>query len=153
MSAITHPPDSTSRVERGSGAGRRFGYLVAIAINVVLIYLVNVSPGWASVSWLTPATTEIVPILNVSLTAGIVVNALFILADPPWFKALGDTVTCAVAVVVTGRLLQVFPFDFTAYSVDWATVVRVGLVVVLIAVALATVVNIVRFFVALARRS
>ena len=44
---------------RPAVAGRRAGYAVAIAVNLVLLYLVNVAPGWQAVPFLTESTTEV----------------------------------------------------------------------------------------------
>lgn len=151
MSAVTHPEIPSTTTERGSGAGRRFGYLLAIAVNLVLLYLINVAPGWQAVSWLTPAAAELVGLANLSLAVGIAANALFVLADPPWFKALGDALVTAVAAILTGRLLQVYPFDFTGWGTDWSWLVTTVLVVALIGMIIAVVVNIVRFLVNLRR--
>ena len=51
-----------------------------------------------------------------------VVNALFVVADPPWFKALCNVVTSAISLTVAVRTWQVFPFDFSSYAVDWSTI-------------------------------
>jgi hypothetical protein len=128
-------------------ASRRLGYTIAVAVNAVLIYLVNVSPGWDAVPFLTPATTEVLPWVNASMIAGVVANALYVAWDPTWFKALGDIVTTSIGIVAMVRIWQVFPFDFTGSSFDWALVARfalgfgIGGSIVAILVALVTLVR------------
>lgn len=151
MSAVTHPEIPRTASRRGSGAARRFGYLLAIAVNLVLLYLINVAPGWQTVSWLTPQVGELVWLANLCLAVGIGINALRVLADPPWFKALGDAVNCVFAAILAGRLLQEFPFDFTGWSTDWTPLVTIVLVVALVGAAIGVIANVVRFFVAIAR--
>ena len=114
---------------RPSRASRRAGYLIAAAINVVLLYLIRVEPGWQAVPFLTDGMTEVLGVVTLSLVAGIVLNLLYVLADPRWLVALGGVVTTAVGVAAMVRLWQVFPFDFEDAATDWAMVVRVVLVV------------------------
>ncbi len=59
------------------------------------------------------------------LVVGIVLNALYIAADPPRLRALGDIVTMTVGIAVLARIWQVFPFDFGDAPSPWDTVVRV----------------------------
>jgi hypothetical protein len=128
-------------------ASRRLGYTIAVAVNAVLIYLVNVSPGWDAVPFLTPATTEVLPWVNASMIAGVVANAVYVAWDPRWFKALGDVVTTSIGIVAMVRIWQVFPFDFTGSSFDWALVAKfalgfgIGGSIVAILVALVTLVR------------
>jgi hypothetical protein len=128
-------------------ASRRLGYTIAVAVNAVLIYLVNVSPGWDAVPFLTPATTEVLPWVNASMIAGVVANAVYVAWDPRWFKALGDVVTTSIGIVAMVRIWQVFPFDFTGSSFDWALVAKfalgfgIGGSIVAIIVALVTLVR------------
>jgi hypothetical protein len=110
-----------------TGRARRVGYLVAAGINVVLLLLVNVRPGWEVVPFLTPETANVIGLVNLSLILGILTNVVYSVRDPSWLKALGSVVTTAVALAVTARTLQVFPFDFGDSGVDWPLWARLGL--------------------------
>lgn len=113
--------------KRRPGPGvRRFGYAVAAVVNAVLLYLVNASPGWEDVPFLTNATTLVLGAVNASIAAGLVANLVYLIADPPRLRALGDAVTTAVGLYAMVRIWQVFPVDVTD---GWATVLRVLLVV------------------------
>ena len=118
---ITEPARS-----RPSRAARSFGYTVAAVLNTVLLYLVNVRPGWRAVPFLTEDTTRVLVVLNLSLTAGIVANLLYVLHDPPGWKALGDLVTNSISLVVLFRIWAVFPFVFGAP--EWTLIARTVLV-------------------------
>ena len=124
---------------------RHFGYGLAIAINVIFIFAINEWPGWQEVPFLTDQTPDVLPLVNASLVISIVVNAAYLMADPRWFKALGDTFTAAVAFVVTLAVLVVFPFDFSAYSFDWKMLVTVMLWIALIGSAVGVIANLVAF--------
>src|SRR5665648_885249 len=58
--------------KRPSLAARRFGYLVAAAASVVLLILIHAGPGWREMPFLTDAAADVVPLVTLSLVAGIV---------------------------------------------------------------------------------
>jgi hypothetical protein len=120
--------DSVRRRQR-SRASRRGGYLVSIAINAVLLYLLNAHPGWQSMSFLTPATAQVIGLVNLTLWAGIAANAVYAIADPPPLRAVGDLVTLTIALVTTVRVLDVFPFAFHGSVAFVAVIARVVLII------------------------
>lgn len=140
----TTPPDRTAprRRTRPRPVARRVGYLISIAINVVIIWLVFVSPGWEAVPFLTDRTMEVLPVLTASVLVNIGVNLVWLAYDPLWLHALGDGVNAAMGVVVTGGFLSVFPFSFDDGQ-PWEAFVRIVLVVGLVGAAIAVVVNLV----------
>lgn len=115
-----------------STAARRFGHTVAAAINIVLLYLINVRPGWAAVPVLTDDMVDVLPLVNASLTAGIAVAVVELVRDPPWLVALGGMITTAIGTVTVLRMWQVFPLDFGHGSFDLALLARVLLAVAVI---------------------
>lgn len=117
---------------RRSPGARRFGYLVAIVVNAVLLYLLLVQPGWEAVPVLTAEADRVVGWVGASLGVGILANLVFLARDPVWLKATGDLVTTAVGLVATWRVWRVFPFDFSDISFDAALVVRILLVIALV---------------------
>lgn len=117
-------------------AARRFGYIIAIGVNVVLISLVQNIVEWDVLPWLTAEFNDVVPWINFSLFATILVNAIYLGYDEGWFKSLTQAVLGVIAFVVTLRLYQVFPFDFTAYDPPWTGITEVLLIFVLVATAI-----------------
>ena len=130
-------------VRRPSTASRRFGYLVAVVITVVGWFLINVRPGWEALPFLTPATTEVLRLLNLSLAVSVAVNLLYVVRDPRWLRALGDLATTVIGLAVLMRVWQVFPFDFSAYSFGWAGLTRAVLVLAMVGSSIAVVVQLV----------
>jgi hypothetical protein len=120
------PPQTKPRPPRGA---RTLGYLVAVAINVVFIWLVNVAPGWRWLPMLSEDFSRVVGLVTLSLVISGVVNLVYVALDPVWMKRLGDAVTTAVAVVVLFQLFRVFPFDFGPQWAWWETPFRVVLAV------------------------
>jgi uncharacterized membrane protein YesL len=102
------------------------GYVIAIAVNAALLYLLNTNPGWEAIPLVTAAADQVIGLVNLSLVVGIVVNIIYLAADPRGLRALGELVTAVVGVVVALRVWQVFPFD-VADTDGWRTVIRVAL--------------------------
>jgi hypothetical protein len=134
-----------TRKPRPSVASRRAGYLIGVALNVVLLYLINEAPGWDAVPFLTDETAQVIGLVNASIVISIVVYAIYVAYDPRWLRALGDMVTAIVAFVVMVAVWRVFPFDFTAYSFDWAALMRVLLAVGMFGAIVGAVSNLVSF--------
>lgn len=114
------------QTRRPTVATRRAGYLIAIAINVTILYAINRWPGWDAVPFLTADTVLVLGWVNVSIAAGIAANFAYLAYDAPWFKALGDLITTGVGLCALIRIWQVFPVDAAA---PWPVVARVFLVV------------------------
>lgn len=125
--------------DRGPSAGQRIGHLIGAAVNGLLLFLVNVDPGWQAVPFLTPDAAEVVPLVNASLVVSAMVELARAAIDPPWLRALGSVLTTGISLAVMVRTLQVFPFDFGDSEVNWEVWVRVGLwflsIVLMIALA------------------
>ena len=145
-------PTTTTAARRGEAPGRKVGYVVAVAINAVLLWVSHQLLEWGWPRFLTEDYEQLLGIITASFVATIIANALFVLADPPWFKALANTATSAISFAVAWRTWQVFPFDFSTYARDWSTLVRVILVVAMVGTAIATVVNLVLVPVRLGQR-
>ena len=138
--------------ERTSRASRRVGYAFGAGIDLVLLYLVNVSPGWDAVPFLTNEMPQVLGWVNASLLAGVVANLVYLVWDAPPVRALGDTIVGVVGLVAAIRVWQVFPFSFDDNGFDWAQFVRVLLVLGIAGTAIAVVVQIVNLVKVLLRR-
>ena len=77
----------TSRIDTRttSPAARRGGYVVSVVVNVVLLYVINVGPGWQQLQFLTAGFADVLAIVNLSMLATLVVNVVQIFYDPQWF--------------------------------------------------------------------
>jgi hypothetical protein len=122
---------------------RRLGYTIALTVNAVLLYLVNVSPGWDAAPFLTHDTTQVIGWVNASIAAGIIANALYLAMDQRWFRALGEIVVTVIGLVALVRLWQVFPFTFDDDGVPWHLVVRWVLAIGIGGSAIAIITNLV----------
>ena len=131
----------TESTRRPAGATRRAGYIVTAVCDAALLYLINVWPGWQAVSLLTQDTRQVLGLVNLSLAASLAANLVYMAQDAPMVKSLGELVTTGIGLVVLVRIWQVFPVDFTGWSVDWSWLVRltlgVGIIGSLIGLAVA----------------
>ncbi len=130
--------------DRRSSAVRRFGYVVSIVVNGVMWYLVHQLPDWEWARFLTPDFDELLPWIDRSFGATIVANTLFLAYDPRWFRSTGNVITTAISLAVAVRTLQVFPFDFSGYDLDWSWLVRMIVIVAIVGTAIGLVAEVVR---------
>ena len=131
---------------RLTSAGRRFGYAVAIVINVLLLYAINVWPGWQAVPFLAGEAREVVDLVDVSLIVGMVTNEVCVLVDRPAVKVLGDLATLAIGLAVLVVFWQVFPFDFNDSAFDWTLLIRIVSGLAMLGTAIGLVMQVVVLF-------
>ena len=113
---------------------RRFGYTVAIVVNGVVLYLANNIVAWGWFPWLTDDFEQVLPYIDLAIIASIIVNAIYVLYDEAWFKAIGETVGLALSLVATAQLLRVFPFDFSGYAWNWDAIVTTVLILAMVGI-------------------
>lgn len=137
---------TTTVSKRAPVASRRAGYTVAVAINAAMLYAGNVWPGWEALPFLTEDTSQVMPMINASITVSLLANVVYVLRDPRWLKALGDVVTTAVGLAAVLKMWQVFPFDFDDGGFDWALAVHVLLGIAIVGSVIGIVAGLVTFF-------
>jgi hypothetical protein len=99
--------------------------VIGSVVNAVLLFLVNVRPGWESVPFLTADTSLVLGLVNATLVVALLSGLLCAAAvDAPRVRALTDLAQNAVGLAALVRIWQVFPFAFDGDGVDWALVVR-----------------------------
>ncbi len=140
------------RRNRRPSAGRRFGYVMAMAVNALLLVVVHNVFDWGWFGFLTADYDRVRPLLELSMVASIAVNAVYVLEDTAAWKAAGGLLTSAISVGVAVRFLRVFPFDFADYDRDWSWLARTVLVIGLVGSAIAVLANAVSYLRALVDR-
>ena len=144
----TDPPPAKKRASRST---RRFGYLVALSANLVLLYVANNLLAWDVLPWLTDDFEHVLPILNVSLLASMVVYLVYVWFDPGWFKSLTQVGLSVISLMVAVRLFRVFPFDFSPYESGWETFTRFVLVIVMIGITIGIIAESAKFITGVVR--
>ena len=120
-------------------ATTRFGYGVAIFVNLAMLVIVQNILAWGWLPFLTQDFAEVVPWITLSLVFSIAANLVYLANDTPRVKSAGQILTNLISIYVTYRLLVVFPFDFSSYAFNWAVVVRVVLILAMVGAAIAAV--------------
>ena len=133
---------ATTTDRRQAQAGRRVGYLVTVVIDGLLLWGAHQVLGWGWPPFVTGAWEDVLPVLTLSFAAAMVVNALWVVCDPAWFRHLGAIVLNLTGLVVLVRMWQVFPFDFA--SDPWELLTRVVLVIAVIGSGISVLVNLYR---------
>lgn len=129
-------------------AARRLAYAAAVVLDLALLVILNVVPGWRSFDLVTADAAQVVELVNVMLAFAVVANAVSALVDRRWVRSSGNLVTLTMALVVLLRVWEVFPFDLTRLSpslspVDWEFVVRMVVAQVAFGCLVAVVVQVV----------
>ncbi|HEX9644960.1 MAG TPA: hypothetical protein VGC11_13295 [Acidimicrobiia bacterium] len=139
MTQTTEARDKTHK--RPTAPARRFGYLVAIGGNVVMLVIANNILDWGWLGWLTDEFGGVVWLINVAVGVTILLNLAWLAFDPAWYRSAGQIVSNIVSLVVTVRIYQVFPFDFSGYDFDWGALTRVVLILAVVGTAIGTLVE------------
>ncbi len=136
--------DDWSTAEVGKRSISRVGYAIAVVVNLVLLFIVSNLLAWGWVPFLTDDFEQLLPIVNLSFVVAAGANVAFIFYNARWFRSVGQIVQSIVSLFVIVATLKVFPFDFSPYSIDWAMITRVGLVLVGAVIGIATIAEFVK---------
>ncbi len=96
-------------------------------MNSVLLYVVNVLPGWGAALFLTPEAAQVVPVLNAVFIIGIVGNLVNVVVDRRWMRAVTETLSSTVSLLGIIMILSLFPFNPDDSTVHWSLITRVVL--------------------------
>jgi hypothetical protein len=88
-----------------------------------------------------------------SLIAAITANVIFFFFNADWFVSLLRFFLNTIGLILAVRMLQVFPFDFSAYTFDWALVIRILLILGIVGAGIAILAELVKFIAAVWNRS
>ena len=124
---------------RPSKGTRRFGYAVAIVVEVALLVVVNNLVEWDIAPFITEGFNNLVPYINVSLVASMVVNIAYFAFDPRWFRSLTQAILNVISLVVIVQTYRIFPFDFSGSDFNWTALTRTVLVVLMVLVGVGIV--------------
>lgn len=134
-------------------ATRRFGYLVAILVNAAILFVVNNLLAWDVLPWLTEDFELVLPLMNASILANILANAIYVGYDAAWFKSLTQIGLAALGLAVAIRTFRVFPFDFSDYGFNWTALTRGVLILAMVGISIGIIAESVKLLTALVRRS
>lgn len=96
--------------------------IVSLVVNLALLLLLNVVPGWQALPFLTEQAALVVPYVSFSLAAAAVGAGLQLLAPTAWMRGLTGAIGSAFALIASVALWQVFPFDVPD---PWPVILRI----------------------------
>lgn len=145
---VTHRPSTATGVQRPAPARpdrlrRRSGYVAAIVVQLIGLYLVRHLVAW-DVPLLTADFDRIVPYIELSILVSVTANAALLLLDPPWFRSLLQVGMNLVALGPIVRTWQIFPFDLGPDDRLWRFALRALLVVAFAGTVIGTVAELFR---------
>lgn len=120
--SIPHPPPAVRKPRTQSAASRRTGYVATVVVNLILLILLNVAPGWQDIGFLTPDFEQVLFLVDLSLVVSIVANIVYLARDG-LTKNVGDLVTTGIALAVLLRLWALYPFVLSGVWVDVVPIV------------------------------
>lgn len=136
--------------DRTSTSRTRGGSIGSAVVNALLLYGINIWPGWRIVPFLTADMDRVLDLINATLVAGIVVNLVCAVIRSRALLALGNLVSIGIGLAALLRLWEVFPFDFAGNWPGWPVLVRVFLVLGIAGSIIGAIVELVNLFRALA---
>ena len=126
-------------LERNRKREQKSEYLVAIIFNLIFLYIVNNLLNW-HVYFITNAFNDVLWIINLSIIATIIGNALLLLYSPERFRHVIKIVLNIFAFIATYFVYEVFPFNFYNSFYNWG--VNILLILAMIGIVIATIVEI-----------
>jgi hypothetical protein len=121
---------------------RYAGYGVTMLVNITLLYAAHNVLAWG-IPFFAPSFADVLWVIDLSLGAAIVANALFIAYDAEWFRHVTHVGLDGLSLLSTYIIYRVFPFDIDP---PWYGVVVLVLLVAMLGTAISLLVHVVQSF-------
>lgn len=115
-------------------------YVIAIIFNLILLFVFNNLLNW-QFNFVTSALTNILWIINLSISIAILGNALLLIYHPNLFRHVMKTVINIFAFIAAFILYLTFPFNFNNFYLYWT--LNILLVIIMVVLAISIIVEIV----------
>ena len=115
-------------------------YVIAIIFNLILLYLFNNLINW-HINFVTNALTDILWIINLSITIAILGNALLLIYHPNLFRHVMKTIINIFALVAVFFLYTTFPFNLNNSYLYWT--LNILLVIIMVGLAISIIVELI----------
>lgn len=108
-------------------------FIAAIVANIILLYIVNNLLSW-NLSFIASSFQDVLWIFNISITATIIGNLIFLIYHPGWFRSIIRIILNILGFMVVYYLYTVFPFIFSngwvIFSLEFAFIVAMVVMVI-----------------------
>ena len=115
-------------------------YVIAIIFNLILLYVFNNLLNW-HINFVTNALTDILWIINLSITIAILGNALLLIYHPNLFRHVMKTIINIFALVAVVLLYTTFPFNLNNSYLYWT--LNILLVIIMVGLAISIIVELI----------
>lgn len=126
----------------------RAEFVVAVIVNIILYYVANNLLSW-NISFIAPSFADVLWIVNYFLLAAIIVNLLFILYHPNWFRNMLQIVTDVLFIITAYTFFTVFPF---LVGEGLVIVLKILIALLIAGSVIALIIHVVRFILGLIYR-
>ncbi|BDZ68657.1 hypothetical protein [Methanobacterium ferruginis] len=116
-------------------------FIGAIIGNIIILYIVNSLLSW-NLSFIAPSFQDVLWIFNLSLSATIIANIIFLLYHPGWFRSIIQIILNILGFWVCYFLYTIFPFTFS--QIIFAYFLKFALIVAMIVIVIASLVEVVK---------
>ena len=124
---------------------RRFGYLISIVINFIMMYAANNLTSW-NTPYLTDRFSECLWAINLSLSAVIFAHFIFMVFDPKWFRSFMKSLTNVFSLISVYVFRQVFPLDLSESMMRTSNLGLVILLLLLLLSIFVELINSIKFY-------
>jgi hypothetical protein len=126
-------------LERNREKEQKSEYIAAIIFNLIFLYVVNNLLNW-HIYFITNAFNEVLWIINLSIMASIIGNALLLLYSPERLRHMVKIIINIISFIAVYIVYKVFPFNFYNSFYNWGF--NILLILAMIGIAIATIVEI-----------
>ena len=137
----TAPAAPAEKSAESARSRRQVDYAVAIALNVVILFVANVWPSWRAIPYVTEDAVPAVAIITIAAFVAIALNIACLVVDRRWMKPLTELVSAAFTLAVAIQVWHTFPFDLPTGALDWMMFARVAIVIAIVVSSIALVVQ------------
>lgn len=116
-------------------------YVVAIIFNIIFLYIVNNLLNW-HIYFITPAFNEVIWIINLSVIATIIGNALLLLYGRESFRHIIKIIMNIISFVAIYFVYEIFPFNFYNSFFNWG--LSIFLILIMIGLIIASVAEVIK---------
>jgi hypothetical protein len=126
----SHPPGA-----------RKIGYVVAIVVMIVLIYILRHLRQWGF-DFLTDDFSKCLYYIELSIYISIAAQVLFIFYDNRWFKHIIQGLTSIAGAVALIMIYVIFPF--TIEDGSWIRWIKIGILILFGLTVISIIVEIIK---------
>jgi hypothetical protein len=112
--------------------GSVVGHVVAEVWWLLVLFALNVLPGWHAIPFLDASAGSLLWLVNLCIVARLVAHLVYLADGAGRFRPAGDYLIALLDLIVAAEVLVEFPFDFGAAGATWETATRLLLVAAIV---------------------